>query len=86
MGIKAITVRGIDDEVSSKLKQIAKRENKSVNRFILDMIKQNIGVQKKYRKEYHDLDHLFGKWTNDEFSKIQKIIESQRKIDNDLWK
>ena len=83
MCIKAITVRGIDDEMSSKLKQTAKRENKSVNRFILDLIKQKIG-SKKYKKEYHDLYHLFGKWTNDEFSKIQKIIESQRKIDDDF--
>ena len=86
MGTKAITVRGIDGEISSKLKQLAKKENKSVNRFILDMIKQNIGMQKKYRKEHHDLDHLFGKWTNEEFSKIQEIIESQRKIDIELWK
>lgn len=86
MGTKAITVRGIDDEISSKLKQLAKKENKSVNKLILDMIKQNIGMQKKHRKEYHDLDHLFGKWANDEFSKIQEVIESQRKIDLDLWK
>lgn len=86
MGTKAITLRGIDDQVSSKLKQLAKAENKSVNKFLLDMIKQNIGMQKKYRKEHHDLDPLFGKWTDDEFRKIQEFIESQRKIDIDLWK
>ncbi len=86
MGAKAITVRGIDEEISSKLKQLAKKENKSVNKFILDIIKQNIGMKKRYRKEHHDLDHLFGQWTNDEFEKIQEIIESQRKIDIDLWK
>ena len=85
--MKAITIRGIDSTVSSKLKQIAKSENKSVNQLVLDMIKQNIGMQKrkKYTKKYDDLDHLFGIWTDDEFNKIQGIIDSQRKIDKELW-
>ena len=85
--MKAITIRGIDSSVSSKLKQVAKNERKSVNQLVLDMIKQNIGMQKrkKYTKKYHDLDHLFGKWTDSEFDKIQGIINSQRKIDLELW-
>jgi len=85
--MKAITIRGIDSSVSSKLKQVAKNEKKSVNQLVLDMIKQNIGMQKqkKYTKKYNDLDHLFGKWTDAEFDKIQGIINSQRKIDLELW-
>jgi len=85
--MKAITIRGIDSSISSKLKQIAKNEKKSVNQLVLDMIKENIGMQKrkKYTKKYDDLDHLFGIWTDDEFNKIQGIIDSQRKIDRELW-
>jgi hypothetical protein len=51
------------------------------------MIKQNIGMQKrkKYTKKYDDLDQLFGIWTEDEFNKIQRIIDNQRKIDKELW-
>jgi len=86
--MKAITIRGIDSEVSSKLKQFAENEKKSVNQLVLDMIKQNIGMQKreKYTKKYNDLDHLFGQWSNAEFDKIQSIIDSQRQIDLELWK
>jgi ribosomal protein S24E len=85
--MKAITIRGIDSSVSKKLKQVAKNEKKSVNQLVLDMIKQNIGMQKrkKYTKKYNDLDHLFGIWTDDEFNKIQGVIDSQRKIDRELW-
>ena len=81
--MKAITIRGIDSSVSSKLKQVAKNEKKSVNQLVLDMIKQNVGMQKKkkYTKKYNDLDHLFGIWTDTEFDKIQGIIDGQRKID-----
>ena len=85
--MKAITIRGIYSSISSKLKQVAKNENKSVNQMVLDMIKQNIGMQKgeKYTKKYNDLDHLFGIWTDAEFDKIQGIIDGQRKIDMELW-
>ena len=41
--------------------------------------------EKKYTQEHNDLDHLFGKWTDAEFDKIQGIINSQRKIDLELW-
>jgi hypothetical protein len=52
------------------------------------MIKQSIGMHtmEKYTKKYNDLDHLFGKWTDAEFEKIQGIVDSQRKIDLELWK
>ena len=80
--MKAITIRGIDPSVLSKLKQLGKNENKNVNQLVLDMIKQNIGMQKgkKYSKKYDDLDHLFGIWTDAEFNKIQGIIDDQRKM------
>ena len=86
--MKAITIRGIDSSVSLKLKQVADTEKKSVNQLVLDMIKQNIGMQKKkkYTRKYNDLDHLFGKWSDAEFEEIQGIINSQRKIDLELWK
>lgn len=85
--MKAIAIRGKDSSVSSKLKQVAKNEKKSVNQLVLDMIKQNVGMQKKkkYTKKYNDLDHLFGIWTDTEFDKIQGIIDDQRKIDRELW-
>ena len=86
--MKAITIRGIDSSVSSKLKQLANTEKKSVNQLVLDMIRHNIGMQKekKYTRTFDDLDHLFGKWTESEFEKIQGVVDSQRKIDLELWK
>ena len=85
--MKAITIRGINSSVSEKLKKTAKKEGKSVNQFVLDLLKQNIGMQKdkKFTKIHTDLDHLFGKWSRSEFEKIQDVIDRQRKIDPELW-
>jgi len=82
-----MTIRGIDPSVSEKLKQYAKSEGKSVNQFVLDLIKQNVGMQKKkkHTQRHQDLDHLFGKWSKAEFEKIQDAVDAQRKIDPELW-
>ena len=80
--MKAITIRGIDSSISSKLKQVAKNENKSVNQMVLDMIKQNIGMQKgeKYTKKYNDLDHLFGIWTDVNSIKFRVLLTAKEKL------
>ena len=85
--MKAITIRGIDSSVFEKLKEVAKKEGKSVNQLVLDLIRQNIGMQKKpkFTNRYNDLDTLFGKWSHAEFEGIQGCIDSQRKIDLELW-
>jgi len=85
--MKAITICNVEPSVSAKLKQEAKNRGKSVNQFIIDMIEQNLGFQKKKKYSYmhHDLDHLFGKWTDEEYNQIQGGIDQERKIDKELW-
>jgi len=85
--MKAITIRGIDTSVAEKVKQTAKREGKSVNRFILEMISQSVGEgnKKRFSSKHGDLDNLFGRWSQDEFEKIQGFVDIQRKIDTELW-
>lgn len=85
--MKAITIRGIEPEVAEKLKQTASLQGKSTNRLVLDMIKKELGFEKEKRfsRRYHDLDGLFGKWSEDEFQKISNAIEHERQIDPELW-
>jgi len=85
--MKTITVRGIDSVLSEKMKQAAKQEGKSVNQVVIDTIKQHFGMikEKKFTEVYHDLDHIFGRWSQEEFDKIQGKIDTERKIDKELW-
>ncbi len=85
--MKTITVRGLDETIAENLKRVAKQEEKSVNQFILDTLKERLGLkkEKKYTVVHHDLDHLFGIWSENEFKRIQGKIDSERKIDKELW-
>ena len=85
--MKTITVRGIDDDLANKLKDTSSKEGKSVNQVVLDTLREQLGTKKKKRfaAQYHDLDHLFGTWSEEEFQRIQGKIDSERKIDEELW-
>ena len=84
----SISIRGLDDELSSLLKKAAATEKMSVNQFVLETIKKHLGLakEKRFSHEWHDLDGLFGQWTDEEFSQIQGKIDDERQVDDELWK
>ncbi len=86
--MKAITIRGVEPEVADKLKSSAAEQGKSINQLTLEIVKEGLGLkkEKKYSREYDDLDHLFGKWNDDEFREIQTKIDQERHVDQELWK
>ena len=85
--MKNMTVRGIDPVLAEKLKEAAERQSKSVNQLVVDTLKERFGVgpHKGFSVVHHDMDHLFGKWTADEFELIQGEVDAQRHIDPELW-
>ncbi|WP_300461035.1 antitoxin VapB family protein [Desulfobacula sp.] len=85
--MKTVSIRGVEPEVAEKLKIVARKQGKSVNNLILEFIKISLGFnkEKKFSRRYDDLDNLFGRWSDDEFKKINDSITRQRKIDQDLW-
>jgi len=85
--MKAVTIRGVEPEVAEKLKIAAKKQGKSVNHLIIELIKTSLGIkkEKKFSREYDDLDDLFGRWKDDEFKRINDSITRQRQIDPELW-
>jgi len=85
--MKTMTIRGLEPSLIDKLKANAKKQDQSLNQFVIDTLKQHMGMnkEKKFTAVYHDLDHLFGRWSDKEFEKIKEKIDSERKIDKDLW-
>jgi len=82
-----LSIRGIDPELATTLKQQALASGKSVNQLVLDVLKEHLGFHKKkqFTQEHHDLDFLFGQWTEAEFKQIQGSIDQASQIDEELW-
>ena len=85
--MKAVTIRGVETEVSKKLKMLAVEQGKSVNQLILEIIKKSLGLKKEktHTREYDDLDDLFGRWSQNEFEEVYTKIHQNRRIDSELW-
>lgn len=85
--MKTITLRGLDEVLARKLKQEAEQQGKSLNQLILDTLKERLGLGKlkRFSAVHHDMDHLFGRWSEKEFLQIQGKIDSERKTDKELW-
>ena len=86
--MSSLSIRGVDEKLSIILKEKAQNSNKSMNQYVLDLLKKSVGLKKdkKYTQVYNDLDHLFGRWSDSDFRKIQGKIDKERVIDEDLWK
>lgn len=86
--MRSMSIRGIDDQLAVLIKQEAAIARKSVNQFVLETLKKQVGLDKKKRftEEYHDLDDLFGRWSKSEYEEIQGKIDAERQIDEELWK
>jgi hypothetical protein len=83
-----LSIRGIDPDLAASLKQQAMLSGKSVNQLVLEVLKEHTGLNKKklFTQQYHDLDFLFGQWTDNEFQQIQAKIDDESQVDDGLWK
>ena len=83
----SLSIRGVDAELTSLLKKRAEMENKSVNQLVLETMQQHVGLKKhkQFTATFHDLDVLFGKWSQTEYETIERKIASERQIDDEIW-
>lgn len=86
--MSSLSIRGLDAELSEQLKNFASAEKKSVNQFVIDTLKQRLGINKnkKFTQCHHDLDQLFGSWDGEQLEKIMGKVDSERNIDDELWR
>lgn len=77
------TLRNVPKSVDRALRRRAARLSKSLNEVALAALAAGVGLEQK-AKEHHDLDFLFGSWVED--PTVERALEDQRKVDEDLWR
>ena len=85
--MSSLSIRGVDPQLAAILREQAKKSQKSINQFVLEILRQHLGLmkEKRFTREYDDLDNLFGSWSSEEFAAIQGKIDGERQIDGELW-
>jgi len=78
-----MTLRNIPEKANRKLRDVARREGKSLNRVALEALERGLGIADE-QVEYHDLDDLAGTWVED--PEFDRVIGEMDRGDPELWK
>jgi hypothetical protein len=82
-----ITLRGIDDEVEKKIRRMAREKGISLNKVVLDMIRQHAGLKKKrLKRPGESLRKMAGGWSKKQAADFMDSIRSCEQIDEAMWK
>ena len=84
-----ITVRGFDDDLSARLRRLAKREGISLNQAALRLLRKGAGLADDSAKTDtvgDSLDHLIGTWTRADADEMDAVLEEFETIDEEAWK
>jgi hypothetical protein len=83
--MKAITVRNLPPSVAKAVKDKARKENLSLNKAIVKLLEEATGAEEA-KVVHHDLDHLAGTWSEEEYQEFMAALRDQRQIDPEMWK
>lgn len=77
------TIRQVPEEVDSKLRELAVKEECSLNTMVLDALSNAVGA-KDQPPVFHDLDALAGSWMEDKA--FDSAMNAFEQVDEELWK
>lgn len=83
--MKNLTLRGCDEDLALALKKAGAQRGLSVNRLILETLREKLLDEDKPRHRHDDLDHLAGTWTEEEAAAFEVSTAGFEEIDDSLW-
>lgn len=85
-----LTIRGYDDELAQRLRNIAKKEGISLNKAAIRLLRKGANLAEPALEPDaigSGLDPFIGTWTDEEADAIQaEVDEAFGNIDEDLWR
>ena len=82
-----LTIRSVDPRLRSALEREAARRGKSLNKTVLALLAEGLGlVDFPAREEHDDLDELAGTWSKSEAARFDEALRAQRQVDAKLWR
>ncbi len=84
--MKSITIHGLEDRLSERLREKAQEQGLSLNRTIKKLLAESLGLEeppsRDRRQQFLD---LFGIWTKEEAEEFNKSLQETRRLDPEDW-
>lgn len=87
--LKQITLRGFDRRIERKIREVATRENVSLNKAALRLIERGATAEEKPEageKIGRSLDKFFGDMSHEEAKQLRESLKVFNVIDDEDWK
>lgn len=84
-----LTVRGFNDELANSIRGLAEREEISLNRAALRLLRKGAGLTDDTggpNSIGSSLDDLFGTWSQEDSEAFKAAIEVFETVDESAWK
>jgi hypothetical protein len=73
-----VTVRNLPPAVAKAVRDKARKENLSLNRAVIRLLEEATGEKRGTTEIHHDLDHLAGTWSEEEYQQFMAALSEQR--------
>jgi plasmid stability protein len=81
-----LTVRGVPDDVKKELERRARAEGLSVNRVVVNMLRENVRAEQEKARRRQALRRFVGSWSKEDVAELKERLAEMRQIDEDMWR
>jgi len=78
---KQLTIRGVPDEVASRLDRLSRSRGRSVNATVVDILAAAVDFKERRERLVHYMT-----WTEDDLAEFMSGLSAQRVVDDRLWR
>lgn len=79
-----MTIRNVSAELAAALDEEKRRRGLSLNRTVLALIEESLGVNGGIRS--NGLGRLAGTWSEEEFRQFEDAVSAFGEVDPDIWR
>jgi hypothetical protein len=84
--VNPITLRNLPEPVARAVRERAARYGISLNMAVIQLLGEAVGgPPARGEREHHDLDHLFGSWSEETAREVERVVREVRRIDQEMW-
>jgi hypothetical protein len=84
--VNPITLRGLPPAVAGAIRRRAGERKLSLNKAVISLLEEGLGIRERASTTYHDLDSLGGAWVREEADAFEASLREQRAVDPDVWR
>lgn len=86
--MKTITLRSLPPEVAHRVEEKSRELGLSLNKTVLRLLEERLLGDRKARppRRHSDLDEVAGALAAESADELDRAIEEQRRVDEDLWR